>query len=80
MGNPLDCGNYRDIKLLSHSLKLWERVTEASLRKIVKIKDNQYERQICNRTHVLYMTAAREVMRIWQKITYGIHRPSTSGL
>ena len=38
----LECGNYRGIKLLSHSLKLCERVIEARLRKIVKIKDNQY--------------------------------------
>ena len=27
---------------MSHSLKLWEKVIEAMLRKIVKIKDNQY--------------------------------------
>ena len=38
----LECGNYRGIKLLSHALKLCERVIEARLRKIVKIKDNQY--------------------------------------
>ena len=40
--NPFDCGNYRGIKLLSHSLKLWERAIEARLRKIVKIIENQY--------------------------------------
>ena len=41
-GDPLDCGKYRGIKLLSHSLNLWERVIEATLKKIVKIKDNQH--------------------------------------
>ena len=41
-GDPLDCGNYRGIKLLSHSLKLMERVIEARLREIVTIKKNQY--------------------------------------
>ena len=41
-GDPLDCGNYRGIKLLSHSMKLWEIVLEARLGKTVKIKDNQY--------------------------------------
>jgi hypothetical protein len=41
-GDPLNCGNYRGIKLLSHCLKLWERVIEARLRELVKISDNQY--------------------------------------
>ena len=40
MGGPLDCRNYWGIELLNHSLKLWKRVIEARLRKIVKIKDN----------------------------------------
>jgi exonuclease III len=30
-GDPLNCNNYRGIKLLSHSLKLWERVIESRL-------------------------------------------------
>jgi hypothetical protein len=41
-GDPLSCGNYRGIKLLSNSLKLYERVIESTLREVVKIKDNQY--------------------------------------
>lgn len=41
-GDPLSCGNYRGIKLLCHSLKLYERVIESRLRELVKIKDNQY--------------------------------------
>lgn len=41
-GDPLECGNYRGIKLLSHCLKLLERVIEARLRMIVNIKQNQY--------------------------------------
>ena len=39
-GDPLMCGNYWGIKLLSHCLKLLERVIEARLRLIVKIKQN----------------------------------------
>ncbi|XP_046862565.1 uncharacterized protein LOC124456072 [Xenia sp. Carnegie-2017] len=38
--DPLSCGNYRGIKLLCHSMKLFERVIEARLREIGKIKDN----------------------------------------
>jgi len=41
-GDPLDCGNYRGIKLLSHCLKLWERVVENRIRGLVKISDRQY--------------------------------------
>ena len=32
-GDPLECNNFRGIKRLSHTLKLWERVLESRLRK-----------------------------------------------
>ena len=41
-GDPLECNNFRGIKLLSHTLKLWERVVESRLRKIVNISERQY--------------------------------------
>ena len=41
-GDPLNCDNYKGIKLLSHSLKFWERVNESRLRQIVKISERQY--------------------------------------
>ncbi|KAK3532252.1 hypothetical protein QTP86_011841 [Hemibagrus guttatus] len=34
--------NYRGIKLMSHTMKLWERVVEARLRKVVDICEQQY--------------------------------------
>ena len=37
-----DCNNYRGIKLLSHTMKLWERVIERRLRKDVSISENQF--------------------------------------
>ncbi|KAK3558270.1 hypothetical protein QTP86_013939, partial [Hemibagrus guttatus] len=36
------CSNYRGIKLMSHTVKLWERVVEARLRKVVEICEQQY--------------------------------------
>jgi hypothetical protein len=66
-GDPLNCGNYRGIKLLCHSLKLYERVIEAILSEIVKIKGNQYGFQRGKSTtepKVLSVYAAREVQRI----------------
>lgn len=41
-GNIQDCDNYRDIKLLSHTMKVWERVVELRLRRIVTISENQF--------------------------------------
>ncbi|KAK3528390.1 hypothetical protein QTP86_034256, partial [Hemibagrus guttatus] len=36
-GDVQSCSNYRGIKLMSHTMKLWERVVEARLRKVVEI-------------------------------------------
>ena len=36
-GDIKECGNYRGIKLMSHTMKLWERVIEARKRKEVTI-------------------------------------------
>ena len=41
-GDILDCNNYRGIKLLSHTMKIWERVVERRLRKEVAISTNQF--------------------------------------
>ena len=41
-GEVQDCNNYRGIKLLSHTMKLWERVIEGKLRKEISISKNQF--------------------------------------
>jgi len=41
-GDIQDCNNFRGIKLLSHTMKLWERVIERRLRKYVLISENQF--------------------------------------
>ncbi|MBN3291136.1 RTXE polymerase, partial [Polypterus senegalus] len=40
-GNVQDCSNYRGIKLMSHSMKLWERVVEARIRSEMMISEQQ---------------------------------------
>ena len=40
-GDPLDCGSYRPIKLLEHSMKVMERVIERRLREIVQVDEMQ---------------------------------------
>ncbi|KAK3555556.1 hypothetical protein QTP86_021783 [Hemibagrus guttatus] len=41
-GDVQSCSNYRGIKLMSHTMKLWERVVEARLRNVVEICEQQY--------------------------------------
>ncbi|KAK3566616.1 hypothetical protein QTP86_001541 [Hemibagrus guttatus] len=41
-GDMQTCSNYRGIKLMSHTMKLWERVMDARLRKVVEICEQQY--------------------------------------
>ncbi|KAK3517653.1 hypothetical protein QTP70_014779 [Hemibagrus guttatus] len=41
-GDVQSCSNYRGIMLMSHTMKLWERVVEARLRKVVEICEQKY--------------------------------------
>ena len=41
-GDQQCCGNYRGIKLMSHTMKVWERIIEARLRDRVEISKQQY--------------------------------------
>ena len=41
-GDAQSCGNYRGIKLMSHTINVWERIIEARLRDSVEISKQQY--------------------------------------
>ena len=41
-GDAQCCGNYRGIKLMSHTMKVWERIIETRLRESVEIRKQQY--------------------------------------
>ena len=41
-GDIQDCGNYRGIKLLSHTMKIWERVIETRIREETEIGEQQF--------------------------------------
>jgi Reverse transcriptase (RNA-dependent DNA polymerase) len=41
-GDIQSCTNYRGIKFMSHTMKLWERVIEHRLRKLTTISKNQF--------------------------------------
>ena len=42
-GGAQCCGNYRGIKLMSHTMKVWKRIIEARLRDRMEISKQQYE-------------------------------------
>ena len=41
-GDTQCCGNYRGVKLMSHTMKVWERIIETRLRDRVEISKQQY--------------------------------------
>ena len=41
-GDAQECKNYRGIKLLSHTMKLWERVIEGRLRRETEVSQMQF--------------------------------------
>ncbi|MCF7184020.1 reverse transcriptase family protein [Corynebacterium sp. MC-13] len=41
-GDIQNYNNYRGIKLLSHTMKVWERVVEMRVRRVVSISENQF--------------------------------------
>ncbi|CAN4092825.1 unnamed protein product [Withania somnifera] len=41
-GDIRNCNNYRGIKLLSHTMKVWKRVVELRMRKMVTIFENRF--------------------------------------
>ena len=38
-GSVLECENYRGIKLMAHTIKLWERIIDHIIRQIVELDD-----------------------------------------
>ena len=41
-GDPMECGSYREIKLLEHATKVVERISEYRIRQQIEINDTQF--------------------------------------
>ena len=41
-GDPLECGHFRGIKLLEHGMKMFEKILERRLRKIITVNNMQF--------------------------------------
>ncbi|VDP14620.1 unnamed protein product [Heligmosomoides polygyrus] len=55
-GSPADCFNYRPIRLLSHSMKILERILDRRIREIVKLSDNQNGKMVYENIPQLILT------------------------
>ena len=42
-GDPVECGNFRGIKLLEHGMKMFEKILERRLRKPTTVNNMQFE-------------------------------------
>ena len=74
-GDAQVCGNYRGIKLLSHTMKLWERVIEGRIRQETMIRENQFgfmpRKSTIEAIHVLKKLMERYRER--KKNLHGVH-------
>ena len=41
-GDPMECGSYREIKLLEHAMKVIERIFEHRIRQQIETDDKQF--------------------------------------
>ena len=42
-GDIQDCGNYRGIKMIFYTMKIWERIIDRRLREETSIGDEQFD-------------------------------------
>ena len=63
-GDIKEYGNYQGIKLMSHSMKLWERVIEARIRKEVTIGEQQF-RFMPGKSTIDAIFCLRMLLELW---------------
>ena len=71
-GDIQSCTNYRGIKLMSHIMKLWERVIEQRLRGMTQISTNQFS-FMPRRSTTEAIFLIRQVMERFREQTKGLH-------
>nr|GEW24740.1 retrovirus-related Pol polyprotein LINE-1 [Tanacetum cinerariifolium] len=65
-GDAQECSNYRGIKLVSHTMKLWERVIERRLRRETRVLENQFGFMPGRSTTEAYDSVPREL--VWKTL------------
>ncbi|XP_047492907.1 uncharacterized protein LOC125041719 [Penaeus chinensis] len=75
-GDIQDCGNYRGIKLMAHTLKMWESYREEIEREggYIRAAVRLYARPVHNRCDICPETADGEIKRRPEGVAQRIHR------
>ena len=71
-GDIQDCSNYRGIKLMSHSMKLWERIIDERIREETSVGEEQFG-FMPGRGTTDAMFALRQVMEKYREKQRGLH-------
>ena len=64
--DPLECGNFRGIKLLKYGMKMFEKILEGRLRKLIAVNNMQFgfsPGKRYNRCSIYHTTTARKTPR-----------------
>ena len=72
-----ECGNYRDIKLMSHTMKVWEKVIDRRLREETTMGEEQFG-FMPGKDTTDAIFASRQIIekhREAEGTTHGVHRP-----
>jgi hypothetical protein len=83
-GGVQSCTNYRGIKLISHTMKLWERIIEHRLREVTNVTENQFG-FMPGRSTMEPIFLIRQLMERWKEQKKDLHmviwrRPMTKWL
>ena len=65
-GDIQNCANYRGIKLMSHTMKLWEKVIENRIRAETLVSNNQF-RFISRRSTMKAIYSLKRLMERYRK-------------
>ena len=71
-GDIQDCNNYRGIKLMSHTMKIWERIIDQRLRGEVEISSEQFG-FMPNRSTTDAVYALRQMMERYREVQKTLH-------
>ena len=59
------CNNYKGIKLLSYTMKLWARVIQKKLRRYIAMSDKQFDFMV-GRSTIEVIHLIRRLMEFWR--------------